>query len=115
MPQRQILVEHTRVADFFPVVILGIDPEDRARRRAVLSLNAPGQLDGGDRFEKRVERPAKKTRLLAGDDGATSGIVMRGGVTLAARVAPLLALASAAWVLAVRRVSRPNAACTSRD
>ena len=44
---------------------------------------------------------------LAGDDGATSGMVMRGGVIVAARVAPLLILAATAWVVAVRRTSRP--------
>lgn len=43
---------------------------------------------------------------LFGDDGALSGLVIRGGVTVAAQVAPLLILASAVWVLALRRTSK---------
>jgi hypothetical protein len=35
------------------------------------------------------------------------GPLLRGGVMAAVGVAPLVALASAAWVLAVRRLSRP--------
>ena len=49
--------------------------------------------------------------ILAGDDGATSGLVVRGGVIVTARVAPLLIVAAVAWVIAVRRTtSRPSEA-----
>lgn len=52
--------------------------------------------------------------VLSGDDGALSGLVMRGGVLAAARVAPLLILAAAIWVIGVRRGARGAATDLSR-
>jgi hypothetical protein len=52
--------------------------------------------------------------VLFGDDGALSGQVMRGGVLVAARVAPLLVLAAAIWVVGVRRGARGTTTDLSR-
>jgi hypothetical protein len=52
--------------------------------------------------------------VLFGDDGALSGQVMRGGVLVAARVAPLLVLAAAIWVIGVRRGARSTTTDLSR-
>lgn len=46
--------------------------------------------------------------MVLGDDGALSGLVMRGGVLTALRVAPLVIGATILWVLGVRRGSRPR-------
>jgi hypothetical protein len=42
----------------------------------------------------------------AGDGAAAAGMLLRAGVTAAVRISPLIALASAAWVLLVRRLGR---------
>jgi hypothetical protein len=49
--------------------------------------------------------------LVAGTDaaGPAAGLVLRTGVGAAIRVAPIVALASLAWVVLVRRYARPRA------
>ena len=42
----------------------------------------------------------------AGNGSDVAGILLRAGVTAAVRISPLIALASALWVLLVRRVNR---------
>jgi hypothetical protein len=42
-----------------------------------------------------------------GDGASVAGTLLRAGVTAAVRISPLIALASIAWVLLVRRLDRP--------
>ena len=46
----------------------------------------------------------------AGNGADVAGVLLRAGVTAAVRISPLIALASALWVLLVRRVSRSASA-----
>ena len=48
--------------------------------------------------------------MAVGDDGEFSGLVMRGGVLTALRVAPIVIAASVLWVLFVRRSARAKSA-----
>ena len=66
---RLVVVEHRAAAHFLPVVVLGIDPEDRHGGHAVRGGDVAGQLDGGNRLVQRVERPAEEPGLLAGEHG----------------------------------------------
>lgn len=43
----------------------------------------------------------------AGNGADAAGSLLRAGVTAAVRISPLIALASAAWVILVRRLGRP--------
>ena len=65
----EVRIEHRTLRDFFPVVILGIDPENGHDLRLLLARGAAGELDGGDGLEQREEWAAEGARLLAGDDG----------------------------------------------
>ncbi len=65
----EVGVEHAAAPHFLPVVILGVDPEDRHRGHLVLLLDLLRQRDRRDRLEQRVDRPAEQSGLLAGDDG----------------------------------------------
>jgi hypothetical protein len=55
-------------------VILGVDPENGDDLGLLFAGSAPRQLHGGDRFEKREERAAEHSSLLAGHDGNGSWI-----------------------------------------
>ena len=71
---RELPVEDRCRSHFVPVVIFGVDPEDRHRRHLVLAGNLVGQLQRGQRLEQREQRAAKETRLLAGDDRDGRGV-----------------------------------------
>lgn len=47
--------------------------------------------------------------------GDVAGTLLRAGVTAAVRISPLIALASVAWVLVVRRLGRTSRGGTDRD
>src|SRR5690606_37486752 len=64
----EVGVEDGAAADLVPVMVLGIDPEDRDRRHAVFGGGSPGELQRGDGLEQRQKRAAEHARLLAGDD-----------------------------------------------
>ena len=66
--RRQLVVEHRARADFVPVVVLRVDPEDRDGRHVVVARHLFGELEGGQRLEEREERAAEEPGLLAGDD-----------------------------------------------
>ena len=59
---------------FVPVVILGVHPEHRDSRHLMLGPHTFGELESCQRLEKREERSAKQSGLLAGDDGDRPGI-----------------------------------------
>ena len=86
------LIEHRTRPDFVPVVVLGINPEDRDDRHAVLARYLVGQLERGQRFEERKERAPEKSRLLSGHERNRSRVGQQpGGFTRARRsVATLL-------------------------
>ena len=74
----QVRVEHAAALHFVPVVVFGIDPEDRAagtpcRRRPV------GQPDGRDRLEQGEQRTAEERRLLTGHHRDGPRIAKLGG------------------------------------
>ncbi len=76
---RLVVVEHRTAAHFLPVVILGVDPEDRDGRNAVRRAHLAGELDGRDRLVQGVERPAEQPRLLSGDHRDRGRPIERGG------------------------------------
>ena len=90
--RRQLVVEHRTRPDFLPVVILGVDPEDRNGGYVVIARHLIGQLDRGQRLEQREERTAEEPGLLSGDDGdrARVGEQPRGVAGLRRRAATLL-------------------------
>ena len=45
-----VVVEHRTRADFLPVVILGVDPEDRDGRHVVVARDLLGELDRRQRL-----------------------------------------------------------------
>ena len=65
----EVVVQDPRRRDLFPVVILGVIPEDGDARHAVLRLDVGGQPRRGEALHQGVERPAEQARLLARDDG----------------------------------------------
>ena len=73
-PRLELLIEHGAARDLFPVVILGIDPEQRDDVGALFARHAPGQLNGGDGLEQGEERAAEGPCLLTCDDGNARGI-----------------------------------------
>ena len=73
-PRMERRVEHRTSRDLFPVVILGIHPEDRHHGHVVFAGDAPGQLDGGDRLQQRVHRATERPGLLPGQDGDGLGV-----------------------------------------
>ncbi len=68
------LVEHGTARHFFPVVILGIHPEERDDGHAESRLGAPRQLQAGQGLEEREQRPAECSGLLPRDHGHASRI-----------------------------------------
>ncbi len=90
--RRQLAVEHRTAAHFRPVVILGVDPEHRHHRHAVLGRDLRRQLHRGDGLEQREQRTAEQPGLLAGNDDARGGIgqprrrLARGGGRAASRL-----------------------------
>ena len=58
----QVVVEDPRRGDFFPVVVLGVVPEDGDARHAVLRLDVGGQPGRREPLHQRVERPAEQAR-----------------------------------------------------
>ena len=79
--ERRLGVEHAARVDFVPVVILGVDPEDRHRRaRRSSSRTRVGQPERGERLQEVKSGPPKRPGLLAGDDGDRSRVAqLRGG------------------------------------
>ena len=65
----EVRVERRGGPNLFPVVILGVHPEDGHDRHVVLGLNATRELDRRDGLQDGVERPAERAGLLAGHDG----------------------------------------------
>ena len=83
--RRVVAVEHRAGRDLVPVVILGVDPEDRHHRHAVLAADtALRQPDRRERLQQRVERAAEEPGLLAGDDRHGAGIGQRRAAARAA-------------------------------
>ena len=62
-------IEHAARLDLVPVVIFGVDPEDRDGRDAMFGLHLLGESERGERFQKREERPAEQSGLLPCDNG----------------------------------------------
>lgn len=60
-------IEHRTPADFWPVVILRVDPEHRDNRHLMLDFDLPRQLHRGGGLEQREERSSEQARLLTGD------------------------------------------------
>ena len=58
-------IEDAARLDLVPVVILGVDPEHRDRRHAVLGAHLLGEANRGQRLQQREEWSAEETRLLA--------------------------------------------------
>jgi len=85
-------IEHRTPADFEPVVILRVNPEDRHHGHAVLVRHLPCQLHRRRGLQQREERSAKQPRLLAGDDDdrLRIGQAFRRGARRGRRPAPLL-------------------------
>ena len=67
--QRQRLVEHLTGADFIPVVILRIDPEDRDARNLMGARDLSRELERRQRLEQGERRTAEQSSLLTRDDG----------------------------------------------
>ena len=64
----ELLVEHRARPDLVPVVVFGLDPEDRDGRHLVLPRHLVGELERRQGFEQREQRTAEETRLLSGQD-----------------------------------------------
>ena len=64
----KLRIEHRTAPHLFPVVILGVDPEDRHYRNGVLCRRPFAELDRGDGLEEGEERTAECARLLSGRD-----------------------------------------------
>ncbi len=64
----QIAVEEGARPDFLPVVVFGVDPEDRDGRDIVIARDLIGELQRRQRLEQREHGPAKQTGLLAGEN-----------------------------------------------
>ena len=83
-------IEHRTARDLVPVVIFGIDPEDRNDVGLLIVRGPAGELDGGDGFQQREERAAEGPRLLPGKNRDRSGVgeflrgLARGGGSAAA-------------------------------
>src|SRR5918993_5523934 len=75
----QLAVEYRCGSNFGPVVIFGLDPEDRDNRDAMLSRGSARQLNRGDGFEDRIERPAERAGLLPGDNRHRIVVGKQGG------------------------------------
>ena len=73
-PRLELAIEHGAAPHLVPVVILGIDPEDRDGRDAVRRGSLARELDGRDCLQQREERSAEGTGLLARDDGDGVGV-----------------------------------------
>src|SRR5439155_21215537 len=73
--RRERFVEHRTRSDLFPVVVLGIDPEDGRSGDAVIARYLVGELDRGQGLEQREQRTAEEPGLLTSDnrDGARIG------------------------------------------
>ena len=56
-------------ADLVPVVILGIDPEDRDARNLMVARDLSRELERRQRLEQGEHRTAEQSGLLTGDDG----------------------------------------------
>ena len=67
-------IEHRTARDLIPVVIFGIDPEDRNDVGLMIVRGPAGELDGGDGFQQREERAAEGPRLLPGKNRDRSGV-----------------------------------------
>ena len=67
-PVRERGIEDAARLHLVPVVVLGVDPEDRDRRHVVPRPHAFGELDRRDGLQQREQRSAEESRLLAGDD-----------------------------------------------
>ena len=67
--QRQRLVEHLTGADFIPIVILRIDPEDRDARNLMGARDLSRELERRQRLEQGERRTAEQSSLLTRDDG----------------------------------------------
>ena len=66
------LVEDGTRPDFFPVVILGVNPEDGDGGDVVIARHLLGKLERGERLEEREQRSAEESRLLTGENGDRS-------------------------------------------
>jgi len=64
----EVGIEDGRAADFFPVVVFRVDPEDGDRGHAELFGGALRELQRADRLQQREQRSAKDARLLPGRD-----------------------------------------------
>ena len=67
-------IEHRTARDLIPVVIFGIDPENRNDVGLMIASGPAGELDGGDGLQQREERAAEGPRLLPGQDRDRSGV-----------------------------------------
>ena len=65
----QVVIEHRTRPHFIPVVVLGINPEDRDRGHPVFTGHLVGKLECGERLEQGEKWTAEKPRLLPGEDG----------------------------------------------
>src|SRR3954452_21250282 len=90
---RERWVEHRTRADFVPVVILGVNPENGHRGYAVVARDLVGKLQRRQGLEQREHRAAEQSRLLPGDDrdGALFG-ELSAGVLSSGRCAAALLL-----------------------
>ena len=70
---RELGIEDAGGPHLVPIVILRVHPEHRNRIDAVVRLDLPGELDGGDGLQQGVERSTEHTGLLSGDDGDRGG------------------------------------------
>ena len=95
------LVEHRTRSHFLPVVILGVDPEDRDRRHLVVARDLLGELERRERLEQREQRAAEEARLLAGDDGDGAAVGEQARRLARARRAPVAAPAELAMTAAI--------------
>ena len=64
----ELVVEHRARPDLVPVVVFGLDPEDRDGRHLVLPRHLVGELERRQGLEQREQRTAEETRLLSGQD-----------------------------------------------
>ena len=66
-------IEHRTACDFLPVVILGVDPENRDDVCLLLPAGLARELNRGDGLEQREQGAAERAGLLARHDGNGPG------------------------------------------
>ena len=92
LTERVVTGKDVATGDLGPVVVLGVDPEDRDHRHALLPADARGQPEGGDGLEQCVKRAAEQAGLLTGHDshGGRIGQALGGGSCSVRCIAPCL-------------------------